>query len=115
MIELIPDIIGYILLAIGIGCSLIGSFGLIRFPDVYTRIHACTVVVVGGVILSIIGLGFVEGLTYFTLKSAIIVIIIFITNPVAAHAISRAAHRSGVKLWERSIVDELKEGETSGN
>ena len=103
------ELIAYAMLGIGSACALIGAMGIVRFPDVYNRIHANTVVVVGGAILTMIGAGILGGLSIFTLKVIVIVIFIFLTNPVSAHAIARAAHRSGVKLWRRSVVDKLKE------
>lgn len=103
------ELIAYVLLGIGSACALIGAMGIVRFPDVYNRIHADTVVVVGGAILTMMGAGILGGLSIFTLKVIVIVIFIFLTNPVSSHAIARAAHRSGVKLWRRSVVDKLKE------
>jgi len=103
------ELIAYALLGIGSACALIGAMGIVRFPDVYNRIHANTVVVVGGAILTMMGAGILGGLSIFTLKAIVIIIFLFLTNPVSAHAIARAAHRSGVKLWRRSVVDKLKE------
>jgi len=103
------ELIAYALLGIGSACALIGAMGIVRFPDVYNRIHANTVVVVGGAILTMMGAGILGGLSIFTLKAIVIIVFLFLTNPVSAHAIARAAHRSGVKLWRRSVVDKLKE------
>jgi len=103
------ELIAYALLGIGSACALIGAMGIVRFPDVYNRIHANTVVVVGGAILTMMGAGIIGGLSIFTLKAIVITIFLFLTNPVSAHAIARAAHRSGVKLWRRSVTDKLKE------
>ncbi len=104
------EIIACILLGIGAACALIGAMGIVRFPDVYNRIHAQTVVVVGGVIVMLLGASVLEGLSSYTLKALIIALFLFLTNPVSSHAIARAAHKSGVKLWRRSVVDKLKEG-----
>lgn len=103
------EIIAYILLGIGAACALIGAMGIVRLPDVYNRIHAQTVVVVGGVIVMLLGASVLEGLSAYTLKALIIALFLFLTNPVGSHAIARAAHKSGVKLWRRSVVDKLKE------
>lgn len=103
------EVIAYILLGLGASCSLVGAAGIVRFPDVYNRIHAQTVVVVGGVIVTLLGLSVLEGFSAYTLKALTIALILFITNPVGSHAIARAAHRSGVKLWEKSVVDKLEE------
>lgn len=101
--------IAYVLLGVGSACALIGAMGIVRFPDVYNRIHASTVVVVGGAIVIMVGAGILGGLSVFTLKAVLIALILFLTNPVGSHAIARAAHKSGVKLWRRSVVDKLKE------
>lgn len=103
------EFVAYVLLGIGSACALIGALGIVRFPDVYNRIHANTIVVVGGAMVMMIGAGIIGGITIFTLKALIIAIFIFLTNPVSAHAIARAAHKSGVKLWRQSVVDKLKE------
>lgn len=103
------ELIAYVLFAIGAGCALIGAMGILRLPDVYNRIHAQTVVVVGGVIIMLIGVAVLEGLSSYALKALLIALFIFLTNPVGSHAIARAAHKSGVKLWRRSVVDKLEE------
>jgi multicomponent Na+:H+ antiporter subunit G len=106
----LTELIAYILLGIGAACAIIGAIGIVRFPDVYNRIHAQTVVVVGGVIVMLLGASVLEGFSFHTLKILIIALFLFITCPVSSHAIARAAHKSGVKLWHRSVVDKLKEG-----
>ncbi len=105
------ELIAYIFLGIGGACALIGAMGILRFPDVYNRLHANTVVVVGGVIMTLLGAGLVAGLSVYSLKTLLIAVFLFLTNPVGAHAIARAAHKSGVKLWPRSVVDKLEEEE----
>jgi multicomponent Na+:H+ antiporter subunit G len=88
---------------------VIGAMGIVRFPDFYTRVHADTVVIVGGSILLILGAGISGGLDIFTVKAILIALFIFLTNPVGSHALARAAHKSGVKLWSKSVVDKLAE------
>ena len=105
------EFIAYIFLGIGGACALIGAMGILRFPDVYNRLHANTVVVVGGVIMTLLGVGLLMGLSTYSLKAILIALFLFLTNPVGAHAIARAAHKSGVKLWSRSVVDKLEEEE----
>jgi multicomponent Na+:H+ antiporter subunit G len=107
----------YILLGIGIFFNLLASIGLLRFPDVYTRLHAgtkCTtfgsIFICGSVILlglRIWYLGSTDGsvLAIHTLGA---LFAILLTNPTGAHAIARAAHRSGI-LPVRGVVDDLKE------
>ena len=113
---MIFELIIYILLALGVFFNLLAGFGLLRFPDVYTRLHAgtkCTtfgsIFLVGAVIL--IGLkmwytGATDG-SVLAIHSIFVLIAILLTNPTGAHAIARAAHRSGVAPV-RAIVDDLK-------
>ncbi|MFO7676961.1 MAG: monovalent cation/H(+) antiporter subunit G [Thermoplasmatota archaeon] len=110
------EIILYILLGIGVFFNLLAGLGLLRFPDVYTRLHAgtkCTtfgsIFLIGSVIL--LGLnqwrtGDSDG-SVLAIHSAIALIAILITNPTGAHAIARAAHRSGVKPVG-AVIDELE-------
>jgi multicomponent Na+:H+ antiporter subunit G len=106
MLEQIVDIIIYIFLFIGVFFNFLAGFGLLRFPDVYTRLHAgtkCTtfgsIFITGSVI--ILGLkmwyfGSIDG-SILTIHTAGALIAILLTNPTGAHAIARAAHKSGVK------------------
>jgi multicomponent Na+:H+ antiporter subunit G len=105
IVEIVLDFI----LIVGAFCTLVGCFGLIRFPDVYNRIHAQTVAIMGGCILSLLGLCLYTGLSVYTLKAITIAAFLFLTNPISSHAIARAAHKSGVKLWAKSVVDKLEE------
>lgn len=103
------EIIAKILLGIGAIFGLIGGIGVLRMPDVYNRIHSETLCVVGGAIVILIGACIFYGYSPYTLKALIIAVFLFVTNPVGSHAIARAAHKSGVKLWPGSVGDKLKE------
>lgn len=112
---MIFDILIFALIGIGVFFNLLAGIGLLRFPDVYTRLHAgtkCTtfgsIFLIGSVVL--IGLRMwwesdVNG-SVLAIHSTAALIAILLTNPVGAHAIARAAHRSGVKPVG-AMVDEL--------
>lgn len=114
---MIFDIIIYIFLGIGVFFNVLAGVGLLRFPDVYTRLHAgtkCTtfgsIFIIGSVVL--IGLknwwfGDLNG-SVLAIHSAFAMIAILLTNPVGAHAIARAAHKSGV-MPAQAIIDELQD------
>jgi len=118
---MIFDIIIYVFLGIGIFFNLLAGIGLLRFPDVYTRLHAGTKCTTFGSIF-LIGSVIIIGLkmwwekdangSVLAIHSAIALIAILLTNPAGAHAIARAAHRSGVKP-ARAVVDDL-EGKHEG-
>ena len=116
MLSEIVEIIVYILLIVGVFFNLLAGFGLLRFPDVYTRLHAgtkCTtfgsIFICGSVILLGLKMWF-EGSSdgsVLVIHTAGALIAILITNPTGAHALARAAHRSGVKPVG-AVVDDLE-------
>ena len=103
------DIVGYILITIGILFDIFGCIGLVRFPDVYNRLQASTKCVTLGTIMLLVGVALVSGLGPTSAKAIICAVFILITSPTAAHAIAKGAHASGVKLWEKSVVDKYAE------
>lgn len=98
--------IGIAIMGIGGVLAIIGSLGLIRFPDVYTRSHAQTVVNVGGICVILLGAIIDQMFSIFSIKSLLLIILIFTTSPIATHAITKAAYLSGVK--PKVIEDEWK-------
>ncbi|KGX93545.1 cation:proton antiporter [Pontibacillus halophilus JSM 076056 = DSM 19796] len=111
--EMFWDIVIMVCLLIGTFIMLSGSIGIIRFPDVYTRLHAATKsatlgvsgILIGAFLYLYIEQGIVSG------KLILGIIFVLLTTPVAGHMISRAAYRSGVKLWDKSIRDDIENGE----
>lgn len=100
-----------ILILIGGGLSLLGAIGIIRFPDVYGRLHAATKSATLGVISIILGVFiffyFIEGI--FAGKLLLTILFVFLTAPVAGFMISKSAYNVGVKLWDKSLQDDLGE------
>ncbi|GAF68347.1 unnamed protein product [marine sediment metagenome] len=105
------DIIGYILIIIGILFDIFGCIGLVRFPDVYNRLQASTKCVTLGTIMLLVGVAVISGLGAISAKAIICAVFILITSPTAAHAIAKGAYASGVQLWEKSVVDKYAEEE----
>ena len=102
------DNIGLIIIAVGIFFDLLGCIGMVRLPDVYNRLQAGTKCVTLGVCLILIGTIFMADATPTRLKAILCTVFILITTPTAAHALARAARNSGIKLWEKSVVDQFK-------
>ncbi len=103
------NIAGQILIVIGILFNIFGCIGLVRFPDVYNRLQASTKCVTLGTILLLIGVALVSHSGSISAKAVICAVFILITSPTAAHAIAKGAYASGVKLWEKSVVDKYAE------
>jgi len=87
--------------------SLLAAIGVIRFPDVYTRMHAATKAPAFGILLLLIAAVFFFADLYTTAISLMIVVFIFLTAPVASHSISRVAHLLNTKIWSKTSIDEL--------
>jgi multicomponent Na+:H+ antiporter subunit G len=103
------EIIGYMLIILGIFFNVCGCIGLVRFPDVYNRLQASTKCVTLGTILLLFGVALVCGSASMAVKAIICAAFIMVTSPTAAHAIAKGAYASGVKLWEESVVDKYSE------
>ncbi len=99
------DLIGYIFIGIGITFDFIGCLGLVRLPDLYNRLHASIKCVTFGTCGIMLGVFVIHGFTDVGIKAIFCALFLLLTAPVSAHAISRAAHLSGVKPWEKSVCD----------
>lgn len=97
MIALAVDIVSWALMLLGGFFCIVGGVGLVRMPDLYTRMHAASVMDTLGAGLLLIGMMLQAGFTLVTAKLAIILIFFLFASPVATHAIARAAMKSGVK------------------
>ncbi|MBM7097152.1 Na+/H+ antiporter subunit G [Bacillus sp. H-16] len=103
------EVIVSIFLITGAGLSVIGSIGIIRFPDVYGRLHAATKSATLGVISIMIGIFLyfliVQGL--FVGKFLLTILFVFLTAPVAGFMIAKSAYNVKVKMWDQSTQDDL--------
>jgi multicomponent Na+:H+ antiporter subunit G len=104
MIELMRDA----LLIIGASFLLLAGLGIIRMPDLFTRIQAATKASTLGVGCIILALALHFNDTGITVRALLVIAFFLLTAPVAAHVIARAAYFVGVPLWERTIIDELR-------
>lgn len=91
MIGLVVDVFSGVLIIAGSGFVIIGAVGLVRMPDLYTRMHAASVIDTLGAGLLIGGLMLQAGFTLVTLKLFFIFALFFFTGPVATHALAQAA------------------------
>lgn len=107
----ISEVLIAALLLIGAFLSVIAAFGVVRLPDVYTRNHAASKSATLGVMCILLATFFhflvKDGL--FSSRLLLGIAFFFITAPVAGHLISRAAYHSGVKMWDQSVRDDLKD------
>jgi multicomponent Na+:H+ antiporter subunit G len=78
-----------------------GTVGLLRFPDVYTRMHATGKSDTLGAQLMLIGIALANGFNVTSVKLILIFAFLMLANPTATHAMIRAAKNSGEALWKR--------------
>jgi multicomponent Na+:H+ antiporter subunit G len=103
----VPDLAAAALLVCGTVFSLLGGLGLLRLPDVYSRLSATSKAATLGVSCILLA-----GAVHFhhagvSARALATVVFVFLTAPVAAHMIGRAAYVTRVPLWSGTAVDEL--------
>ena len=94
------------LIVAGLAFDFFGCLGLVRLPDVYNRLQAATKCVTLGTFSIMLGVFAIVGFTATGIKALLCGLFLLLTSPTAAHALSRGAYISGVKLWEGSVADE---------
>ncbi len=95
------DVATGILIALGCFFIIVAAVGVIRFPDVYSRVHPAGKGDTLGQSLILLGLMLQTGFSFTSLKIVLILGFIAIANPTATHAVVRAAYAAGVKHWEK--------------
>lgn len=114
---MILNVLIWVALGIGLFFNTLGVIGILRFPDVYTRLHADTkATTFGSIFTSIAVVLYAAGQYWHTLDgqyatlalhTVIAVVVLAITNATGAHAIARAAYRRGHHPVQ-AVVDHLE-------
>jgi multicomponent Na+:H+ antiporter subunit G len=93
------DVVIVALAAGGVFFSLVAAVSLIRLPDLYTRAHGASKSETLGAVLTLAAVAITFGSDLSTVKTALLLLFMFITNPTAAHAIVRAAAEQDIEPW----------------
>ena len=91
------DIVSAVLLIGGGLFVLVGGIGVLRMPDLYTRMHAASVTDTMGALLVILGVMLQAGFTLASVKLAAILVFLLFTSPTASYALANAALLAGIK------------------
>lgn len=91
------EIASWGLILLGSFFTIVGAFGLVRMPEVFTRMHAASVTDTLGVGFLILGMGLQAGLGLVTLKLVFLLALFFFTGPVVTHALAQACLHEGIK------------------
>lgn len=109
------EVLAWVLCGIGIFFSFTGAVGLIRMPDLYTRIQCSSKTVTMGMLPTLIGLVVAVGpVTQYSGRALFVGALVLLLNPAASHALSRAAYKRRVPMWAGSVVDEPAERPAAG-
>lgn len=96
-LEMVLFGLSWVLLTVGSVFVVIGAIGIVRMPDIYTRLHAASLIETIGAGAILIGLMLQAGLTLVTLKLVMVLLVFIFTAPVATHAVAQAALHQEVK------------------
>lgn len=102
------DVLKSILLLGGASFTLLAAIGVVRLPDLLTRMHASTKSATLGVMLIMAGVSLHFAEEVVVARAMAIIFFVLLTAPVAAHVLGRAGYFVGVEFWEGTIKDELR-------
>ncbi len=103
------DAVSAVLLLTGVLLAVVAALGLVRLPDVFSRMHAATKPATLGLLLVTVGASLQVQEAADAVKLLLVAAFQVLTAPVAAHMIGRAAYRSGAGAQEALVVDELRD------
>lgn len=110
MTELLVAILVALMLVVGGVFTFLAALGVVRLPDVYTRMHAASKAgtVGSGLMLLAAGIHAFDAATFA--RAAAGFVFFLLTAPVAAHLVARAAHAAGYRLTRLTVMDEMRDG-----
>jgi multicomponent Na+:H+ antiporter subunit G len=99
-----------VLCVVGLGFSLSGAVGILRMPDLYTRIQCSSKTITMGALPALAALVVGEGVvSNYAGRALIVAVLLLVVNPAASHALARAAYKAGVPMWPGAVRDEAAE------
>jgi multicomponent Na+:H+ antiporter subunit G len=108
MIEVLQNYLAGGLILIGSGFALTASIGLLRLPDLYTRMHAASKAGTLGSCAVLLALAVHADDPAISLRALAGIVFFLLTVPISSHLLARAAHGAGHSLWRHSERDDLK-------
>lgn len=102
------DLLTAILLFTGACFTLLATVGIVRLPDLFTRLHAATKAATLGVSCLMVAVAIHFGSLPVAARAVAAILFILLTAPVSAHLLARAAYWMGVPLWEATHTDEFR-------
>jgi multicomponent Na+:H+ antiporter subunit G len=104
----IKDGVAIALTICGLCFSLSGVVGILRMPDLYTRIQCSSKTITMGALPVLVALVVSEGpISAFGSRALIVAILLLVANPLSSHALARAAYKSGIPMWKGAAYDQV--------
>jgi len=97
-----------LLMLAGAFFALAAAIGVLRLPDLYSRMHAASKAGAVGSGLLLLAAGIYSGEGAIFARAIAGIVFLLLTAPVAAHLLAKAAHATGHKLWDGSVRDEMR-------
>jgi len=88
-----------VFVTLGLFFTFVSTAGVIRLPDVFSRAHTASQADTLGAGFTLAAVALTLGWQSATVKTVLLLVFIFVTNPTAAHAIARAAYEEGIEPW----------------
>ena len=95
--SMVADVLSWVLLLTGAFFTVVGGVGILRLPDVFTRMHAAGIADTMGTGLILVGLTFQSDDWLVTVKLLLILYFVIIAVPTTTHAVARAALDSNIR------------------
>jgi multicomponent Na+:H+ antiporter subunit G len=103
----VTEIIVIVLAVAGLAFSLSGAVGILRMPDVYSRIQCSSKTITMGALPVLIALVVAEGpVSAYGSRALLVAGLLLVLNPAASHALARAAYKTRVPMWKGAVRDE---------
>ena len=103
------DVLSWVMLLSGAGFVLTGGIGILRLPDLYTRMHAASLTDTLGTLLILGGIVVQAGLTLASVKLLAIAVFLLLTGPTATYALANAALLAGLLPRDAELPQDLSE------
>lgn len=98
------------LVTIGLAFSLSGVVGIIRMPDLYTRIQCSSKTITMGALPMLTALVVAEGpISSFGSRALLVAFLLVVVNPLSSHTLARAAYKAGIPMWPGAVIDQPAE------
>jgi multicomponent Na+:H+ antiporter subunit G len=106
----VREVVVAVLALVGLFFSLSGAVGVLRMPDLYTRIQCSTKTITLGAVPALLALVVGAGWdTPYASRALVVAFLLLVLNPAASHALSRAAYKTGIAQTDRAVADEPRD------